>query len=66
MFSGYGIALYTVVYYGTSGIVSMLSGNVRLGNDFTNANSIGLIAATSCIIQFSYLLKRKKESLLFF
>ena len=61
MFSGYGIALYTVIYYGTSGITSMLTGNIRLGNDFTNANSIGLIAATSCIIQFSYLLKREKK-----
>lgn len=62
MFSGYGIAIYTVVYYGTSGIASMLSGNIRIGNDFTNANSIGLIAATSCIIQVSYLLKREKKA----
>lgn len=66
MFSGYGIALYTVIYYGTSGIASMLSGNVRLGNDFTNANSIGLIAATSCIIQFSYLLKKEKRKFAIF
>lgn len=66
MFSGYGIALYTVTYYGTSGIVSMLSGNIRLGNDFTNANSIGLITATSCIVQFSYLLRKEKKKYLIF
>lgn len=61
MFSGYGIAVYTVIYYGTSEIASMLNGNIRLGNDFTNANSIGLIAASSCIIQIHYLLKREKK-----
>ncbi|HEL1996351.1 O-antigen ligase family protein [Streptococcus suis] len=66
MFSGYGIALYTVAYYGTSGIAEMLNGNIRLGNDFTNANSIGLITATSCIIQFSYLLRKEKKKYLIF
>lgn len=66
MYSGYGIAMYTVLYYGVSGIVSMLSGNIRLGNDFTNANSIGLVAATSCIIQCSYLLKGEKRLLSIF
>ena len=61
MFSGYGIAIYTVIFYGARGIASMLSGNIRVGNDFTNANSIGLIAVTSCIIQFYYLLKQEKK-----
>ena len=61
MFSGYGIAVYTVIFYGASGISSMLNGNIRVGNDFTNANSIGLIAATSCIIQFYYLIKKEKK-----
>lgn len=61
MFSGYGIALYTVFYFGTNGIALMLTENVRIENEFTNANSIGLLAATSCIIQFAYLLKGEKK-----
>ena len=61
MFSGYGISIYTVIFYGVNGIVSMLNGNIRVGNDFTNANSIGLIVATSSIIQFYYLLKKEKR-----
>ena len=60
MFSGYGMVLYTIVYYGISNITLMLNGNMRVGNDFTNANSIGLVVTTSCLIQFFYLLKRER------
>ena len=59
MYSGYGISVYTIFYYGIPTILSMLVGNFRIGNDYTNANSIGLAAATACIIQF-YLALRKE------
>lgn len=60
MLAGYGITIYTLIFYGTTGISAMLNDNIRVGNDFTNANSIGLIAATSCVIQFYYLLRKEK------
>lgn len=59
MFSGYGICIYMIYYYGVDGILGMLSGGVRLGNDFTNANAIGLLAATSCIIQYFFYQQNK-------
>ncbi len=61
LFSGYGIVLYTIAYYGISEISAMLEGNIRIGNDFTNANTVGLLATISCLIQFSYLLKGEKK-----
>ena len=59
MLSGYGICLYMIYYYGVDGIIGMLTGGVRLGNDFTNANAIGLLAATSCIIQYFFYQQNK-------
>lgn len=59
MIAGYGIAVYTIFYYGFSTIIGMATGGVRLGNDYTNANSIGMVSAISCIIQFYYILKKK-------
>ena len=58
MYAGYAISIYSLIFYGFSGIVSMMNNGDRLGNDFTNANSIGLIAAISLIIQFYYLIQR--------
>lgn len=59
MFAGYGIAIYTILYYGPSTILGMIAGSFRIGNDYTNANSIGLVAATSCIIQFYYVIRKQ-------
>ena len=61
MLSGYGVAIYAIAYYGPSGILLMLDGNIRVENDLLNANALGLVVVTSCIIQFSYLLKKKKQ-----
>lgn len=66
MLSGYGISVYTIFYYGLSSIVSMLSGGVRMGNDFSNANSIGLVATVSCIIQMYFWLKKERNVLIVF
>lgn len=66
MLSGYGISAYTIFYYGLSSIVSMLSGGVRMGNDFSNANSIGLVATVSCIIQMYFWLKKERNVLIVF
>ena len=59
MLSGYGVCVYAVGYYGVNGIVGMLTGRIRMYNDFANANAIGLAAALSCIIQFYYFMKKQ-------
>ena len=66
MYSGYAISIYSFVFYGVSGILSMMNGGSRLGNDFTNANSIGLIATVSLIIQFYYFLQKTNNYSLIF
>ena len=66
MYAGYGISLYTIIYYGLSGIISMLITSSRIGNDFTNANAIGLIAAMSIIIQFYFIIQKKANILAIF
>lgn len=59
MLSGFGIVLYSISFYGLSGLMTMLAGGTRLGNDYTNANSIGLVATISIIIQYNYILQKR-------
>lgn len=66
MLSGYVICVYTIAFYGINSFSSMLSGGIRIGNDFTNANGIGLVAATSCIIQVYFILQKKRSFLIVF
>lgn len=58
MYAGYGIAIYSLFYYRAS-IISMITGGIRLGNDYTNANSMGMVAAISLVIQFYYVLRKR-------
>lgn len=66
MIAGYIVCIYVVVYYGVSGFSTLLIDNTRIGNDFTNANSLGLVAAVSCLIQLFFLLQKKRSFLIFF
>lgn len=66
MLSGYVICAYTISFYGINSFTSMLSGAVRIGNDFTNANGIGLVASTSCIIQVYFWLQKKRSIIAIF
>lgn len=65
LFAGYGIALYAISFYGISEIMMVARGATRLGNDFTNINSIGMVAAISCLIQYYYFKKGKYRRLVF-
>ncbi len=56
MWSGPILALYTVYYYGPSQIIKMVSGSVRLGNDYANANTIGVWAAISTVLFYYFIL----------
>lgn len=66
MIAGYGIAMYTIFYYGFPTIIGMTIGGIRLENDYTNVNSIGMVSALSCIIQLYYVLKKKVNILIVF
>lgn len=57
MYAGYGVAIYSFVFYGFSGIQNMMLNGIRIENEFANANSLGMIAAFSCIIQTFYWIK---------
>lgn len=59
MLAGYGIVLYTFSFYGFASIVSVARGATRLGNDYTNINSVGMVASISCIIQYHYFLEKR-------
>ena len=56
MWSGPILGLYTVYYYGPSQILQMVSGGVRLGNDYANANTVGVWAAISTILFYYFIL----------
>lgn len=61
MWSGYIVSIYTFVYYGgITTILDMLNTSIRLSNDFANSNSIGMLCAIACIIQFYKILYHKK------
>ena len=61
MISGYILCVYTLLYYGRSEIVSYLSNNIRIGNDYTNANALGLVASMSIIIQVYYIINKRSN-----
>lgn len=50
MWSGVIVTIYAMFYYGVSEFFSMATGAVRMGNDFANANTIGIWSAISIIL----------------
>lgn len=66
MISGYVIIVYYIFYYGPSYFIKMLrlssiSISDRLTNDVMNANTLGMHAAYSIIIQLYFLMYKKKH-----
>ena len=64
MWRGYLVLLYIVIRYGYGTIVNMLKNDMRIDSEILNANTIGIMASYSIIINFYYILKRKKIKLL--
>lgn len=59
--SGYIIAIYSILIYGWSGLLSAtLSVSNRLSSEFANINVIGMLCALSCYIEIYELLYEKK------
>ena len=58
------VAIYTIQYYGVSTLIaSSQTQDVRLGNDYSNINTIGMFCAFGVVIQFEKWLYNKKIQL---
>ena len=55
--SGAVICVYSIYYYGSSKFLAMVLGTLRIGNDYANANAIGMWAAISVILYIYFILK---------
>lgn len=61
MWSGYIVALYSICFYGLKNMMlASQSASARLGNEYTNINSIGMACAIACVIQFAELQYKNK------
>ena len=49
--AGYLVAIYSFVFYGYENVIEMLDNAVRLSNEFSNVNSIGMLSAMAIVIQ---------------
>lgn len=64
MWAGYIVSLYTLSFYGMERIiVAGRSANLRIDNEFTNVNTIGMACALSCVIQINLKYLRPKDHL---
>ena len=54
MYGGYCVCLYVLVRYGWSGVLNILSSTSRISSELLNANTLGMCAAYSIIINFHY------------
>ena len=60
---GYLVAIYTIAYYGLNTMLhAALSPSYRLGNGFSNVNTIGMCCCMSIIIQFNDSLFARKKN----
>ena len=66
MWAGYIVAMYAIYYYGLGTIRSLIAAGDRIGNEFTNVNAIGMMAAYSLIITFSKIINRHSSMSLIF
>ncbi|MCI9584063.1 MAG: O-antigen ligase family protein [Clostridium sp.] len=59
MWTGYAVVLYAVFYYGWRYILSVFGSGARISNDALNANTLGMCAAYSIVIQIYFMLYEK-------
>lgn len=56
MWNGPILALYMLYFYGPSVVVKMILGNIRINDEFANANTIGIWATISAILFYYFIL----------
>lgn len=61
MWSSHFISLYTIWFYGLEKLfASSYTQNVRLGNDFSNINTIGMFCAFGLLVQIESMISEKR------
>lgn len=62
MWAGYFVALYSLYFYGLNRMMAAgSSSNLRVENEFSNINTIGMTCALSCVIQINLKCLRPKD-----
>lgn len=56
MWSSVVVTIYSLYFYGVSRFFAMASGIIRIGNDYANANAIGMWAAISAVLFVYFIL----------
>ena len=59
MYGGYLIILYSTMRYGLSSIITALSESTRMTNEYINANTLGMCAAYSIVINIYFIIYEK-------
>jgi len=59
MYGGYLVCLFIAFRYGWSGILGLVRSGARIDNEILNANTIGMCASYSIVINVYYVLYRK-------
>ena len=64
MWAGYVVAIYSIAFYGVDHMIAAgRDDSLRVDNEFSNVNSIGLISVLSCMIQVNLPLLDRKTRL---
>lgn len=64
MWAGYVVAIYSIAFYGVDQMIAAgRDDSLRVDNEFSNVNSIGLISVLSCMIQVNLPLLDRKTRL---
>lgn len=58
--SGYIVILGAFIYYGPFEIMTIVKTGDRISNDYLNSNTLGLVTATSMLIEIYHYLKEKR------
>ena len=64
MWAGFLMVLYTIQYYGVSGILGVIISGKRLLNEVINSNAIGMFASLSVVIWFSRILQKQLNAVI--
>ena len=59
MYGGYFFIIYIFLRYGISGVINLVSDNMRISSELLNSNAIGMCAAYSIVINLYYIVYKK-------
>ena len=61
MYGGYAVIIFAYLKYGVRNVFVLLADSSRISNEYLNANTIGLCAAYSIVINVYFLMYQKKK-----